>query len=441
MDSTPFEQALAARHAEQFDDKVVIARRVIAELPDDGVVVLDSGSLTFVCAQAMPTGPVTGRGDQQSAGRAVPGRLENLRVLHTARYDPRPDLGGRRRPGPAGGSRTLTADLAIIGVNGTDASHGLTTTNPEEAATKRAMLLAARRRIVPVISGKLGRNSFCSVRGGERGRPGDHRRRGQPRDWSASSPRPAPRWSSPRRRQLIEGREPDRWAIHRARSRSPSATRALLHPAVNVDRMDRWRATKDPIGHGRTGTGRAVRAGSTGGGAVGRPAVVRVGHAAAIATDRRPADQAHAGHQGFRRELQAAGPRSATAKRQREQGHPSAGPRGHRGFSGGPRGRWVAFIEATSCNRVDNPRAGRRFHPAPTPTFRRVATVRSITGSSGRDGRRADEAFASLGPQRPQRPAASSRRRPSRSGLPQWLGSEPARPEPARPEPALSRQL
>ena len=57
---------------------------------------------------------------------------------------------------------TLTADLAIIGVNGMTTSHGLTTTNPEEAATKRAMLLAARRRIVPVISGKLGRNSFCS---------------------------------------------------------------------------------------------------------------------------------------------------------------------------------------------------------------------------------------------------------------------------------------
>ena len=51
----------------------------------------------------------------------------------------------------------LTADLAIIGVNGMTTTHGLTTTNPEEAATKRAMLLSARRRIVPVISGELGR--------------------------------------------------------------------------------------------------------------------------------------------------------------------------------------------------------------------------------------------------------------------------------------------
>ena len=55
----------------------------------------------------------------------------------------------------------LTVDLAIIGVNGMTPTHGLTTTNPEEAATKRAMLLSARRRIV-VISGRIGRNSFCS---------------------------------------------------------------------------------------------------------------------------------------------------------------------------------------------------------------------------------------------------------------------------------------
>jgi DeoR family fructose operon transcriptional repressor len=59
----------------------------------------------------------------------------------------------------------LTVDLAIIGVNGMTSTHGLTTTNPEEAATKRAMLLAARRRIVPVISGRIGRNSFCSFAG------------------------------------------------------------------------------------------------------------------------------------------------------------------------------------------------------------------------------------------------------------------------------------
>ena len=58
--------------------------------------------------------------------------------------------------------QSLTVDIAVVGVNGMTAAQGLTTTNPEEASAKRAMLLSARRRVVPVISGKLGRNSFCS---------------------------------------------------------------------------------------------------------------------------------------------------------------------------------------------------------------------------------------------------------------------------------------
>jgi DeoR family fructose operon transcriptional repressor len=161
MDSTPFEQALAARHAEQFDDKVMIARRVALELPEDGVVVLDSGSLTFVCAQAMPKDrPLVVVTNNLPAAQYL-ADYDTLRVftlpgmirgLTSAAVD---SWTSRRLS-------TLTADLAIIGVNGMTPSHGLTTTNPEEAATKRAMLLAARRRIVPVISGKIGRNSFCS---------------------------------------------------------------------------------------------------------------------------------------------------------------------------------------------------------------------------------------------------------------------------------------
>jgi DeoR family fructose operon transcriptional repressor len=161
MDATPFEQALAARHAEQREDKVVIARRVMAELPRDGVVVLDSGSLTLVCAQAMPR------------DRALVIVTNNLPAAqYLAGYD---NLSIITLPGMIRGltsaavdawtSRrlsSLTADVAIIGVNGLTPSLGLTTTNTEEAAAKRAMVLSARRRIVPVISGKLGRNSFCS---------------------------------------------------------------------------------------------------------------------------------------------------------------------------------------------------------------------------------------------------------------------------------------
>ncbi|WP_344801242.1 DeoR/GlpR family DNA-binding transcription regulator [Microlunatus ginsengisoli] len=159
--STPFEQALAARHAEQYADKLVIAERVMTELPEDGVLILDSGSLTYVCARAMPRDrALTVVTNNLPAAHYLAG-LENLRVITlpgTLRgvTSAAVDVWTSRR------LSTLTVDLAIIGVNGLSVGHGLTTTNPEEAAAKRAMVLAGRRRVVPVISGKLGRNSFCA---------------------------------------------------------------------------------------------------------------------------------------------------------------------------------------------------------------------------------------------------------------------------------------
>lgn len=161
MSSTPFEQALAARHAEQYADKLVIAQRVMQELPKDGVVVLDSGSLTLVCAQAMPKDRSLVVVTNNLPAAHLLAAFDNLRIitlpgmirgLTSAAVD---SWTSRRLD-------TLTADVAIIGVNGLTTTHGLTTTNPEEAAVKRSIVLSARRRVVPVISGKVGRSSFCT---------------------------------------------------------------------------------------------------------------------------------------------------------------------------------------------------------------------------------------------------------------------------------------
>lgn len=161
MGTTPFEQALAARHAAQFDDKVRIARRVVDELPEEGVLLLDSGSLTFVCAQVLPTDRSLVVVTNNLPAAQLLADRENLTVMTlpgTVRglTSAAVDAWTSQRLG------TLSVDLAVVGVNGLTVAQGLTTTNPEEAATKRAMVLAARRRLVPVISGKLGRNSFCS---------------------------------------------------------------------------------------------------------------------------------------------------------------------------------------------------------------------------------------------------------------------------------------
>ncbi len=125
------------------------------------MVILDSGSLTFVCAQLMPTDrPLTLVTNNLPAARYLAGHTKlqimtlpgSVRGLTSAAVD----SWTVRRLG------TITADLAIIGVNALTAQRGLMTTNPEEAAVKRAMMLAARRRLVPVISGKLSRASFCT---------------------------------------------------------------------------------------------------------------------------------------------------------------------------------------------------------------------------------------------------------------------------------------
>ena len=161
LESTPFEQALAARQADQRSEKIVIAQRLIEEIPEDGVVVLDSGSLTYVCAQMLPVDrPLVVVTNNLPAAQLLSGQ-DNIRLLTlpgmirgltTAAVD----SATKRR------LETLTVDLAVIGVNGLTVAEGLTTTNPEEAAVKRSMLLSARRRVVPVISGKVGRSSFCS---------------------------------------------------------------------------------------------------------------------------------------------------------------------------------------------------------------------------------------------------------------------------------------
>lgn len=160
LDPAPFERALTARHGEQYGAKLAIAARVAAELPADGVVLLDSGSLTLHCALAMP---------KDRPLSVVTNNLPAARYLTAF-----PPLSVITLPGTVRGITSasvdsttverlgrLSVDLAVLGVNGLTPGLGLSTTNPEEAAVKRAMLLSARRRLVPVISGRIGRNSFC----------------------------------------------------------------------------------------------------------------------------------------------------------------------------------------------------------------------------------------------------------------------------------------
>lgn len=150
-----FEPAVAARDVVLTAEKERIAKAAIAELPDDGAVLIDAGTTTVRLGELMPTDR-----ELTIVTNALPlaGKLAaqpNLNVLL---------IGGRVR------SRTLAAvdawaltalaglyvDLAFIATNGVSVERGLTTPDPTEAAVKTAMVKAARRVVLLADHSKVG---------------------------------------------------------------------------------------------------------------------------------------------------------------------------------------------------------------------------------------------------------------------------------------------
>jgi DeoR family fructose operon transcriptional repressor len=150
-----FEPALSARNAVMTAEKERIAKAALAELPDEGAILLDAGTTTARIADILPTDReftvVTNAIQIASALAARP----NVTLLI---------LGGRVR------GRTLAAvdrwavelladtyvDVAFLGTNGISVDRGLTTPDTTEAGVKRAMIAAARRAVVVADHTKFG---------------------------------------------------------------------------------------------------------------------------------------------------------------------------------------------------------------------------------------------------------------------------------------------
>jgi DeoR family transcriptional regulator, fructose operon transcriptional repressor len=152
-----FEPALAARDTVLTAEKERIARLALAELPDEGTILLDAGTTTARLADALPS-------DRELVvlTNALPIAMSlsvrpNITVLL---------LGGRVR------GRTQAAvdawalqaladsyvDVAFIGTNGISPERGLTTPDTTESAVKRAMIRAARRSVVLADHTKVGQD-------------------------------------------------------------------------------------------------------------------------------------------------------------------------------------------------------------------------------------------------------------------------------------------
>jgi DeoR family transcriptional regulator, fructose operon transcriptional repressor len=155
VDRIGFEPALATRDTVMISEKERIAKAAVAELPDDGAVILDAGSTTARLAGLLPADRELTIVVNSPVLAATLGLKPNLTVLL---------LGGRVR------GKTLATvddwalrplaemyvDVAFMGTNGCSVERGLTTPDTAEAAVKRAMITAARRVVLLADHTKIG---------------------------------------------------------------------------------------------------------------------------------------------------------------------------------------------------------------------------------------------------------------------------------------------
>jgi DeoR family fructose operon transcriptional repressor len=150
-----FEPALSARDAVMTVEKERIAKAALAELPDEGAVIIDAGSTTGRLADALPPDrELTVVVNAPPLATSLATR-PNLTVIM---------LGGRVR------RRTLATvddwnlqqlsqlhvDVAFMGTNGLSMECGFTTPDPAEASVKRSMIAASRRAVVLADHTKIG---------------------------------------------------------------------------------------------------------------------------------------------------------------------------------------------------------------------------------------------------------------------------------------------
>ena len=153
---TMLEARLPDRDQVNAAEKERIAQAAVGQLPGGGcTLLLDAGSTTARMAALLPAGEKWTVITHAVPIAAILAALPHIE-LHL--------LPGRVRAATqaAVGHATveaisqLRADLAFVGTNGISVRHGLSTPDPEEAATKRALIAAAERVVVLSDSSKVG---------------------------------------------------------------------------------------------------------------------------------------------------------------------------------------------------------------------------------------------------------------------------------------------
>ncbi|GAA1072618.1 DeoR/GlpR family DNA-binding transcription regulator [Nocardiopsis metallicus] len=155
-----FEPALNVRDSVMTQEKERIAKAALAELPDEGAILLDAGSTTGRLAEQLPTDrELTVVTNSLSIALTLTSRT-NINLML---------LGGRLRTRTqasvdAWALRALAecyVDVAFMATNGVSVERGLTTPDPAEAEVKRAMIASSRRAVLLADHTKVGNDHFA----------------------------------------------------------------------------------------------------------------------------------------------------------------------------------------------------------------------------------------------------------------------------------------
>ncbi|HMG29634.1 MAG TPA: DeoR/GlpR family DNA-binding transcription regulator [Jiangellaceae bacterium] len=156
-----FEPGLTARDAVLTAEKERIAKAALAEVPEEGSILLDAGSTTARLANVLPL-------DRELT--VVTNALPIAMALSTRPTITVLLLGGRVRGRTQAAVdiwalRTLResyVDVAFLGTNGVSVQRGLTTPDATEAAVKKAMIESSRRSVVLADHTKIGNDHFAN---------------------------------------------------------------------------------------------------------------------------------------------------------------------------------------------------------------------------------------------------------------------------------------
>lgn len=154
-----FEPLLSVRNDQHDAEKRGLARTAVAELPDTGSIIIDSGSTLTRFAEAIPN---------DCSLRVVTNSLLTAQVLSEHDTLEVIVVGGKVRQNTMAmvdttaveAIRPLKVDTLFISSDAISTDTGLTTPYREEAALKQAMIQAARRVVALVDHSKFTKDQF-----------------------------------------------------------------------------------------------------------------------------------------------------------------------------------------------------------------------------------------------------------------------------------------